>query len=129
MIDVTNKNIFLSGPMTGIKNNNVAAFCDAQATLHQMGAAEVYNPAHQWLQCRCPTDKPHEYWMVGCINDLTEYDIFSRKPKYDMLVRLPEWIESAGSVTEVQVARACGIPVYELSEVIGDWTQRTVCDA
>ena len=120
MVDMNGKTIFLSGPMSGIKNNNVAAFCDAQATLQQMGAAEVYNPAYQWLLCGCPTDKPHEYWMIGCVNNLTAYDIFSRKPKYDMLVRLPRWIESNGSVTEVHVAHACGIPVYELSEVIGE---------
>lgn len=119
MVDVSGKNIFLSGPMTGIKNNNVAAFCDAQATLYQMGATNVYNPAYQWLQSECPTDKPHEYWMIGCINELTSYDIFGRKPKYDMVLTLEGSEDSIGALTEKSVARACGIPVYEFADVVG----------
>lgn len=119
MIDVTNKNVFLSGPMTGIKNNNVAAFCDAQATLHQMGAAEVYNPAYHWLHRGCPTEMPHEYWMVGCIHDLSDHNMY-RKPRYDMVVTLEGSDDSMGALTEKSVARACGIPIYPLSEVIGE---------
>ena len=118
MIDVNGKTIFLSGPMSGIENNNVAAFCDAQATLYQMGASEVYNPAYQWLQMGCPTERPHEYWMVGCIHELSDHSMY-RKPHYDMVVTLEGSDDSLGALTERSVARACGIPVYEFADVVG----------
>lgn len=118
MIDVKDKDIFLSGPMSGIENNNVAAFCDAQATLYQMGASYVYNPAMEWIGRRCPKDRPHEYWMIGCMHELTAYDN-DRVPRYDMVVVLEGSGDSIGALTERSVARACGIPVYEFADVVG----------
>ena len=56
--------------------------------------------------------------MIGCINELTSYDIFGRKPKYDMVLTLCGSEDSIGALTEKSVAHACGIPVYELAEVV-----------
>lgn len=124
MINVSGKKIFLSGPMSGIRNFNVAAFCDAHATLKQMGAAFVFNPALLYLSpppellAGEPTRK--EY-MLAALHELTRRDFETmRRPYYDMLVSIDGWKDSDGAYTERDVARACGIEVRELGEVVGD---------
>lgn len=126
MIDVTRKVIFLSGPMTGIERNNVAAFAEAHHDLKEAGAAYVFSPADRYLRQRqeVAAIKTHADYMTDCIHELTDRkkrsqgweDVIPRK--YDMLVSLPGWESSEGARAERDVARACGIEVRDLGEVL-----------
>lgn len=117
MSKVAGKRVFLSGPMTGVSHNNAHRFVDAHLALLDAGAAHVYDPAVMWLA----TDEAeaaahtHEDWMRTCIHELTDDDPWSR---YDILVRLPGWEESAGAAYETSVALACGMECADLGEVL-----------
>lgn len=113
MIDVKGKNVFLSGPMEGVRNNNAAAFADAHAALKLAGAARVYDPALMWLDCEGEHD--HAHWMRRCLRELA---IGGGKPYYDLLVSLPGWETSDGAQVERIAARACGVTVCEWAEVV-----------
>jgi len=116
MIDIKNKSIFLSGPMSGIENYNVEAFCEAHAKLKKFNTGYVYNPAIAYL---CYGDKhmTHEHWMEKSIKELLAgIDGF----KYDYLIQLDGWEDSDGARLEAEVAGACGIKVVSLAEVLGE---------
>jgi hypothetical protein len=117
-LDVTGKAIFLSGPMTGTKNNNVAAFCDAHATLKKLGARKVYNPALELLNHPELSELTHERWMIRTLHELTDSRSDDMRPEYDMVVRLPGWQSSDGAMAEHFCARACGIESVPLECVI-----------
>ena len=115
------KRVFLSGPMTGIDHYNVAAFAEAHAICKEAGAETVYDPAHEWLTSREP-EQAHEAYMSRCINVLTRTaqsrdDWTVTEPVWDALVQLDGWQLSDGATLEMQVARACGIPVVGIREV------------
>lgn len=129
-MDVTGKRIFLSGPMTGCPNLNVAAFADAHAILKEAGAEEIYDPAVEYLMQREKADgHSHEWYMTKCVAELVRHAIpkgvnplaigtpCAINPKYDLLVSLPGWWDSSGACIERSVADACGIECVELSEV------------
>ena len=46
MIHVSGRRVYLSGPMTGIKDWNKAEFDEAEKRLRELGAQEPYNPAN-----------------------------------------------------------------------------------
>ena len=121
---VKGKNVFLSGPMSGLPFYNVAAFAEAHAKMRNAGAVRVYDPAIEYLRSEARNDAKmsHAYWMRRCINELTSSDqtnIFSDGgiAHYDVLVSLPGWEDSAGATLERNVALACGMRVYDLEEV------------
>lgn len=121
MTSVDGKFVFLSGPMTGLPNWNKEAFARAEARLYEAGATWVYNPA----QDAPKTDFDpygHEYWMAEALHELTKLPQHRGdsgfSPVYDMLVRLPGWEDSEGAMTEFAVACACGIPAFDLAEVV-----------
>lgn len=112
MVDLSNRRVFLSGPMTGIEHYNVGAFCEAHAALKERGVSTIYNPAMRWLNTPEARAKgmSHADWMRVCVNELT-------KGWYDLLVQLPGWHDSDGAKTEFEVAMACGIEVCALSDI------------
>lgn len=113
-VTIEGKRVFLSGPMTGHKHFNVAAFVDAHITLVDAGAKSVYDPALRWLNA--DTDitarKTHEEYMRESIHMLTA------PVGWDVVVLLPGWEDSEGAVHEAAVAEACGIPRVELCEAL-----------
>ena len=125
-VGVRGKRVFLSGPMTGIEHYNAEAFMSANVVLKEAGAAYVYNPAIRYVQQRneVAEAKTHADYMCDCIHELTDRRKRSQgweevvPMAYDMLVSLPGWQDSEGAVTERTVAEACGIPVYDLAEVL-----------
>ena len=127
MIDVTDKMIFLSGPITGKEHNNVAAFAVATERLREAGAAYVYNPAHKSSNAHSEkrSHMTHKDYLLDTIHELTERKKRSQTwewvipRKYDMLVLLDGWQDSDGARMERAVALECGIPVYELFDVLG----------
>lgn len=121
---VKGKNVFLSGPMSGLPFYNVAAFAEAHAKIREAGAFKVYNPAIEYLKSEARYDSAltHASWMRRCINELTGCEqptFFSDggNPHYSVLVSLPGWEDSAGATLERNVALACGMRVYDLEEV------------
>lgn len=118
--DVTGKAIFLSGPMTGIENDNVAAFCDAHAKLQRLGARKVYNPALVLLEHPEYRNWSHEQWMTFMLRELTMCHVMDVQvvSRYDMVVQLPGWQSSEGAKAEYFCARACGIESVPLDCVI-----------
>lgn len=114
---VKGKRVFLSGPMSDIANLNVAAFAEAHAKVKEAGAYEVYDPAIEYLQQPgLESSHRHSWYMAKCVHELTtlKYEC----SHYDMLVSLPGWDRSEGATLEREVARACGIEVFDLDEVV-----------
>ena len=123
MVEVKNKRVFLSGPMSDDPDTyHVHDFVDAHIKLKRCGAFHVFNPAIKWLEEDCET-QDHEYYMRKCIWELLS-ETFSFEPDtgrestYDLLVQLHGWDASEGARTEYEVAKACGIPVCGIDEVV-----------
>lgn len=106
-MDFTGKNVYLSGPMSGIEDWNAPAFRAARDAAYSMGARCVYDP----------TDiigayGTHEEYMRADLHALTR-----AADPFDALVMLDGWERSAGATAEVAVARACGIETVNASEL------------
>ncbi len=125
-VSVNGRRVFLSGPMSSMRNYNVGAFVDAHAILKELGAKEVYDPAIEYLR-QDGEAHGHEWYMARCLHELTRHTesratIFGENsvPPYDLLVQLPGWEDSEGALTEFSVAKACGIECCTLSELVDD---------
>lgn len=90
-------------------------------TLLEAKAASVYDPALEWVKEHC-CELQHDEWVRRSVRELTRprYEESDLGHFYDALVLLDGWKESTGATMEVAVAEACGIPVYELGDVLGD---------
>lgn len=122
MASVNGKNVFLSGPMSGLDFCNVAEFAKAHARIKELGAQKVYDPAIAYLEDLSKADeKPHDWWMLKCLRELcgvTDRDPWDDERRYDVLVLLDGWRDSDGACTEREVALSIGMEVRELSEVV-----------
>lgn len=121
-MNLTGKNVYLSGPMSGLDHNNVQGFARAHAIVRAAGAERIYNPADAWLSHSLEWDRllSHEQYMLDSVNTLTHvtHDASAPfHPLYDVVVLLPGWSESAGARLEYEVARACGIKTLDLADV------------
>ena len=112
---VEGKNVFLSGPMTGLAHYNVAKFATAHALLKEAGARHVYDPAYMWLneQLEVSEGKAHEDYMQECLYTLTRPG-FGGGPYYDVLAQIPGWDGSEGARCEYDVAKKCGLTIVEM---------------
>lgn len=110
--DLTGKRVYLSGPMSGILDNNAPAFAEAKRRCLDAGAAMVFNPATAWGH----TDRPASWYMRHDLHRLTKSD--GERPLFDAVVLLDGWQNSEGATLEYQVARACGIALVNLREVV-----------
>lgn len=125
MTEIRGKNVFISGPMTGIENLNVDAFAIAHHRLRELGAASVYDPA---IECLMDIERfPREECMRRCVSALAngwktrEAGASVRGHAHaDLVVQLKGWSKSEGCRTEAEVARACGIPCVSLKRVLRD---------
>ena len=119
MTHVRGGHVYLSGPMTGIKDWNRAAFDEAEKRLLALGAQEPYNPANAIERFKSLS---HETCMYRSLVELVDEEWSTEPgyptPWYDLLVSLPGWEQSAGARLEREVAVACGIEVCELAEVV-----------
>lgn len=109
--DLTDKRVYLSGPMTGIIDHNAPAFADAERRCRDAGAAMVFNPATAWGH----SDRPSSWYMRNDLHRLTLTE--GEWPLFDAIVMLDGWHVSEGSTLEYQVARASGIALVNLREV------------
>jgi hypothetical protein len=113
------KSVYLSGPMTGIKEWNRASFSEAEKLVKSCGATSVYNPCAYAEAMSCLS---HETCMRISIFNLCATRIGAPAKDaltvYDVLVSLPDWEQSAGARLEREVADACGIEVCNLEDAI-----------
>lgn len=93
------KHIYLSGPMTGLKNCNFDAFKNATYDLKSKGF-KVFDPS---TTDGGDTSKPWEYYMRIDIKEVSQCDA---------VVVLPGWEKSKGAKEEVRVARMLKIPIF-----------------
>lgn len=123
------KNVFLSGPMTGIECNNITEFIRAHEILNGLGVRFVYDPACEWakeIDSGSSEPKSHEHYMRKCLHELTrggyiperaDFSNVEQPTYYDAIVMLDGWEKSRGSSIEFDVALACGIEVIEWEEI------------
>jgi hypothetical protein len=102
---------YIAGPMTGIKDFNFPAFFAAEEKLRKMGF-DVINPARNDVELDGfdpKTDKARPHWwymrralplVCGC----------------DVVVLLPGWEVSSGSLKEVRVAVDCNIETASIDQ-------------
>lgn len=114
MADLKGMNVYLSGPMTGMLDNNRDAFAEAKRACEEAGAEFVFNPCEAWGH----TDRPASWYMAHDLHRLTE--CVGDKALFDMLVQLEGWEDSDGARAEHAVAKACGISCVELEGVMQD---------
>ncbi|ACV50993.1 hypothetical protein Apar_0563 [Lancefieldella parvula DSM 20469] len=98
--DIRDKQVYLSGPITGEKNYK-GLFSFARDLVEFGGAAKIYSPA-----VRIPARFSWEQAMKHCLSEITGYDT---------VVMLPEWEASDGARLEHDVALACGIHVVDFT--------------
>lgn len=94
---------YISGPMTGLPDNNYPAFDRVAAYLRARGY-QVESPA----EATPPTCGTWLGWMRGAI---------CKMMKCDIVVMLPEWGASRGATIERQLAIDLGIEVVTLAEL------------
>lgn len=109
-IELADKRIYLSGPMTGIYDWNRESFSEAARYLRYQGA-KVFNPAFS-APAANKTARPHSFYMIRDLHELTSY--IGDSPYYDALALLPGWDKSNGAKLEKLVAKACGIDVFTI---------------
>ena len=93
--------IYLSGPMTGIKDNNVPKFMKEAKRLRRKGY-RVINPAELDKVKVCRT------WEECLRRDL-EFVV-----KCDAIATLPGWTKSRGANLEIHVGRALSMPIHSV---------------
>ena len=89
--------IYISGPMSGIKNFNYESFAEAESRLRHLG--EVVNPAK--IE---PSVKTWEGYMRADIKALVDCDA---------VYVLPGWENSKGARIEIAIAVGLGMDIYD----------------
>lgn len=95
------KRLYVSGPMTGVKDNNVPAFNAAAKALRHKGYL-VINPLE------LDKKNPKRTWEECLRRDIAELVIC------DDIATLPRWKKSKGALLEVYVGRALSMPVHSV---------------
>lgn len=101
--EIQGKSVFLSGPITGVDGYK-GKFADAMEIIRALGADFAFNPAAE-----IPDDTKREEAMRICTGKVITIDC---------VVMLPSWRDSEGACFEYVASEICGIPHYELKELI-----------
>ena len=119
MVEISDRRIYLSGPMTGIEDYNAVAFAKAEGLCKALGAREVFNPQRAWINWDGDVpDWPRETFLRLDFQKLcTSRGRYPGAPWYDLLLHLPGWHDSDGAVRETVLAEGIGMQVAELWEV------------
>ncbi len=96
--------VYVSGPMTGIKDHNFPAFNEAAGRLRARGH-EVVNPVDI-------NPDPGTPWEICLRADLIEM------LKCDTIALLPGWQNSRGAQFEQYVAHRVGIRIVHIEELL-----------
>lgn len=111
-------NAFLSGKISGLPREEAEAkFNGAEEEIKQAyrnRTVTVFNPVKE-----VPVQASYEQAMLVCLRNLTAHHHYSRmKPRIDVLVFIDDE-EFEGRELEIEVARACAIPMATLEEMVG----------
>jgi Domain of unknown function (DUF4406) len=96
--------VYLSGPMSGIKDYNKEAFNHAEAQLNIRGI-KCINP---WRRGMYHHDRPKSFHMRRDFLDILHRDTKN-------IVLLDGWENSTGARAEVLIAQEIGLPIYHFS--------------
>lgn len=96
---IHNKKVYISGPITGIKDYNKPAFDEASEELEKHG----FVPVNPLVLSVVSKKKTHGDYMRDDIKAMTDCDA---------VYLLPGWELSRGARDEVYMAKAMDIPVY-----------------
>lgn len=100
---------YLAGPMRGIENYNHPAFNEAAEWLRNVNRWEVFNPAEDDINYGFDAaSEPSLKEVQGAFRR-----DFSALSDSEAIVLLSGWPGSSGARAEVEVARLCGLQVYE----------------
>ena len=105
------RKIYLSGPMTGIKDHNYPLFTEVTAALREAGH-EVYNPA-EW--CGKHGIKEEDF-LAYADEAFADYCCYICRVA-DTIVMLPNWTDSLGAKTEHGLAKCLhgAVEIFEWS--------------
>jgi hypothetical protein len=109
------RKVYLAGPMRGRPSYNFPAFEAATEALRELGY-EVISPAEHDLEEGFDPDLTLEAQDFDLREALT-WDLVQLLQSEGVVV-LPGWGHSAGALAEVAVARAAGVPVFDLEELV-----------
>lgn len=101
--EIQGKSVFLSGPITGVDGYK-DRFADAAEVIRALGANAVFNPAAE-----IPDSTEREEAMRICTGKIITIDC---------VVMFPGWRDSEGACFEYAASEICGIPHYELKELV-----------
>lgn len=105
--------IYIAGPVTGYEDDNRLAFEQAQEQLRKAGVKHVEIP-HEFV----PQDSAWETAMAKSITRLCATWANTGKLVCEAVVCLPGSQDSRGARLEMKIARALGIPVYDLEQYL-----------
>lgn len=111
------REVYLSGPMTGIEDHGIPAFAAAHAKINGLMPKGVYDPGQEALRLRSIDPDDHDSWMTRSLHELTRPDL----RRHRLLVSLPGWERSEGATIERAVAEACGIACADLDEILEEY--------
>ena len=100
------KYAYIAGPVTGLPDRNRPAFEVARLVVERITGARVTIP-HDFVK----ESDAETTAMVLCVVAICDMVKLGLSP---VVVVLPGWRESAGSLVEVALARKLGVPVCEL---------------
>lgn len=100
--------IYISGPITGVKNQNKPLFKETADAIRKAGLL-VRNP-HEFC-ADLPSDSTRGDYLRRCLSELT---------KCTEIIFLPGWIHSEGANIEYYNAKAIGIYVIPNLDVFLD---------
>ena len=92
--------VYISGPITGMKNLNRDAFINAAFELQHKGFTLIINPLT--ATDGMPENSKHSDYMRVCLQWLL---------REDAIYMLHGWWHSRGAIVELIVAKACGLKI------------------
>ncbi len=98
--------LYVSGPMTGMKDKNFPAFMKASIALRRRGYL-IINPAELDI------GEPETTWEKCLQRDIREL------MKCTGVATLPGWKKSRGAKLEVYIAKALGWPIHSVTYYLG----------
>jgi hypothetical protein len=101
--------VYISGPMSGLPDENYPAFWDAAEKLRDLGF-EVVSPAEQ---------EPQDTWEAYMEQDIALLS------GCNSMVLLPGWENSRGANIEIEIAKEMGIDISPLWAVLAQKNPRT----
>lgn len=107
-VELAGKRVYISGPMSGLRDFNREQFAEAARYLRNQGA-RAFNPA---FTADVDNTRPYSAYMLRDLNELTSH--MDGVAFYDMMALLPGWKHSRGANVEMIVAKACGIETFEI---------------